>query len=260
MTLTIAVAGKGGVGKTSFCALLVRWLIANKKTPILAVDADPNSNLSEALGVEETSWTISDVVSQTKEIDGIPPHMSQDEFISYKLSASLTETEHFDLIAMGGPQGPGCYCFPNNVLKKHIMKLTKNYRSVVMDNEAGMEHISRGTTTEHVDALYVLSDTSRRSVRSAARVYALTRDLRVPVKKIFFVLTRAKEGDAEALHDEMERLGLRVDGMVPEDETITAYELAGRPLYELPDDAPSVASTIKILDETLGGEDDALLA
>jgi CO dehydrogenase maturation factor len=253
MTFTIAVAGKGGVGKTSFCALLIRWLISSGRTPVLAVDADPNSNLSEALGIGEAERTIADVIALTKEIDGIPPHMSQDEFISYKLSASLTETEHFDLLAMGGPQGPGCYCFPNNVLKKHLTKLTKNYKTVVMDNEAGLEHISRGTTTESVDALYILSDTSRRSVRSAARVHALTEELRVPVKKTFLVLTRGRPEDIETLRDELEGVGLPVSGMIPDDPTITEYELAGRALYELPDDAPSVAATVKIIEETLGG-------
>ncbi|MDR1885755.1 MAG: hypothetical protein LBQ56_05720, partial [Synergistaceae bacterium] len=240
--------------------LLIRWLIRNKRTPILAVDADPNSNLSEALGVEISGGTISEIISLTKEIDGIPAHMSQDEFISYKLNSSLTETRHFDLLAMGGPEGPGCYCFPNNVLKKHLTRLAKNYNTVVMDNEAGLEHISRGTTTERVDVLYILSDTSRRSVRSAARVYALTRDLRIPVKKIFLILTRGKAGDEDALTDELGAIGLPVAGMVPNDGIITEYELAGRPLYELPDDAPSVEAAIKIIDKTLGGDNDAISA
>ena len=191
----------------------------------------------------------------TKTPEGIPVNMSQDEFISYKLSSSLTETENFDLLAMGGPQGPGCYCFPNNVLKKHLTKLAQNYRTIVMDNEAGMEHISRGTTTEHVDALFILSDTSRRSVRSAARINVLTKDLNIPVKSVFFILTRGRDGDIEALEDELKAVGLPLAGMIPNDSTITEYELAGRPLYELPDETPSVAATIKILNETLGGNE-----
>jgi CO dehydrogenase maturation factor len=253
MAFTIAVAGKGGVGKTSFCALLIRWLIARKRVPILAVDADPNSNLAEALGLENVVETISDIISMTKEPEGIPPSMSQDEFISYKLSSSLTETDHFDLVAMGGPEGPGCYCFPNNVLKKHLTKLAKNYNTIVMDNEAGLEHISRGTTTEHVDALYILSDTSRRSIRSAARIYALTKDLRVPVERAYLLLTRGKEEDVAVLKGELDSVGLPLAGMIPNDPAVTACELAGKPLYELPDGVPSVAATIKILDTTLGG-------
>ena len=253
MTYTIAVAGKGGVGKTSFCALLVRWLIEHNRTPILAVDADPNSNLSEALGMGETEGSISDILSKTKDIGGIPANMSQDEFIHFRMHESLTEGEHFDLIAMGGPEGPGCYCFPNNVLRKHLQKLAKNYETVIMDNEAGLEHISRGTTTENVDDLFILSDTSVRSVRSAGRVVELTKDLKTPVKRMHLILTRGKDGDIEALGHELKKVGIPVIGMIPEDRELVDYELAGRALYELPAEAISVAATNDILDRTLGG-------
>lgn len=254
MAFTVAVAGKGGVGKTSFCALLIRWLIANKQTPILAVDADPNSNLSEALGIEMSDEdTIADIIAKTKEVNGIPTNMSQDEFISYKLNASLNEGDHFDLVAMGGPDGPGCYCFPNNVLKKHLLKLANNYKTIVLDNEAGLEHISRGTAADSIDALFILSDTSRRSVRSAGRVFELTKTLKTPVKKIFLVITRGKDGDLDILADELEKIDLPVSGLIPMDQQLVEYELAGKPLYELPDDAASVAATNKILDESLGG-------
>lgn len=254
MAFTIAVAGKGGVGKTSFCALLIRWLIKQNQTPILAVDADPNSNLAEALGVEVEGGTVSEIISATKEIDGIPTNMSQDEFISYKLNASLTEAKHFDLVAMGGPEGPGCYCFPNNVLKKHLVKLAKNYKVMVMDNEAGLEHISRGTTVDNVDALFILSDTSRRSIRSAARVLELTRELKVPVTDIYFVITRSKDGDISVVQDEIDKSGLQLTGTLPEDGQLTEFELAGKPLYELPDAAAIVAATDKLLDDTIGGK------
>ncbi len=253
MAFTIAVAGKGGVGKTSFCALLVRWLIQKGETPILAVDADPNSNLAEALGVDVTGGTIADIISQTKEIDGIPTNMSQDEFISYKLNASLTEADNFDLVAMGGPEGPGCYCFPNNVLKKHLSRLSQNYKTVVLDNEAGLEHISRGTTVDNVDALFILSDTSLRSVRSAGRVYELTKELKVPVHNVYLILTRTREGDSPQLEAEVQKIGLPVAGRMPEDAQLTEYELAGRPLYELPADAAVVAAANEILDTTIGG-------
>ena len=253
MAFTVAVAGKGGVGKTTFCALLIRWLIDKKKTPVLAVDADPNSNLSEALGVNLEGGDISDIIAQTKELGGIPPSMSQDEFISYRLDDCLTESDYFDLIAMGKPDGPGCYCFPNNVLKKHLTKLMDKYKVVVMDNEAGLEHISRGTTMDYVDALFILSDISQRAVRSAGRVYDLTKELKVPVKSIFLVITRGKEEEIGPLGGEIAKIGIPSSGCVPPDPTITEYELAGRPLYELPGDAPSVASLERILNETLGG-------
>jgi CO dehydrogenase maturation factor len=254
MAFTIAVAGKGGVGKTSFCALVIKWLIDTKKTPILAVDADPNSNLSEALGLTEEVGTISDILSKTKDIGGIPTNMSQDEFIRYRLSASLTETEHFDLVAMGGPEGPGCYCFPNNVLKKHLATLAKNYKTIVMDNEAGLEHISRRTTTDNVDVLFILSDTSRRSIRSAQRVYELTQDLKIPIKEIVLVITKCKPGDIEILQSEIDKIGIPVAGTVPMDDVLTQYELSGKALYELPNTALSVEATMKILECTLGGK------
>ena len=247
MAYTIAVAGKGGVGKTTFCALLIRWLIENNKTPILAVDADPNSNLAEALGVA-SGGSVSEIITKTKEPGGIPENMSQDEFISYKLNSSLTEMEHVDLISMGGPEGPGCYCFPNNVLKKHLQKLIKNYRVVVMDNEAGMEHISRGTTTENVDALFILSDTSRRSLRSAGRVYELTKTLKVPVKETFLILTRGKEGDMERIKGE---LCLPAAGMIPEDELLTEYDITGKAIYDLPGESAVVATVNDIVKKTL---------
>ena len=248
MAYTIAVAGKGGVGKTTFCALLIRRLIENKKTPILAVDADPNSNLAEALGIIPEGGSVSEIISKTKEPEGIPENMSQDEFISYKLNTSLTETEHVDLISMGGPDGPGCYCFPNNVMKKHLQKLIKNYRVVVMDNEAGMEHISRGTTTENVDALFILSDTSRRSLRSAGRVYELTKDLKVPIRETFLILTRGREGDLERIKDE---LCLPAAGMIPEDGLLTEYDITGKAMYDLPGESAVVAAVNDIVKKTL---------
>jgi len=248
MAYTIAVAGKGGVGKTTFCALLIRWLKENKRTPILAVDADPNSNLAEALGIVPEGGTVSEIISKTKEPEGIPESMSQDEFISYKLNSSVTETEHVDIISMGGPEGPGCYCFPNNVLKKHLQKLIKNYRVVVMDNEAGMEHVSRGTTTENVDALFILSDTSRRSLRSARRVYELTKELKVPVKETFLIVTRGRKGDLDRLGDE---LCLPVTGIIPEDALLTEYDLTGQAIYDLPGGSAVAGAVNDIAERTL---------
>ena len=250
--MTIAVAGKGGVGKTSFCSILIRWLVAKNNTPVLAVDADPNSSLSETLGIKLKGGTISDIVTQTKKHGGIPPSMSQDEFINYELDACLTKSKYFDLIAMGNPEGPGCYCFSNDVMKKHLNKLSKNYKAIVMDNEAGLEHISRGTTTENVDALFILSDISQRSVRSAGRVHSLTKGLKTPIKNVFFVITRGQQNDIAPLSAEIDKTGLTIAGVVPSDQMITEYELEGRPLYELPDDAPSVTAVAEILNKTIG--------
>ena len=248
--MTIAVAGKGGVGKTSFCALLIRWLIEHKMTPILAVDADPNSNLSEALGVEVSGY-LADIISKTKDIGGIPPNMSQDEFISHRMHECLTEGDDFDLIAMGGPEGPGCYCFPNNVLSNHLSKLIKNYRVVVMDNEAGMEHISRGTTVDDVDELFILSDTSARAVRSAGRIAELIKSLKTPIARTQLIMTRGRPENIDVLEGELKKAGLTPIGLMPEDRLLAEYELEGRALYELPSDAPSVMAVNEICDRVL---------
>jgi CO dehydrogenase maturation factor len=154
MGIQIAVAGKGGTGKTSFCALLIRYLINNKMSPVLAIDADANANLNEALGIEIENETVSELIAKTKEINGIPKGMTQETFIEYKLNASLAEGKDVDLLVMGGPDGPGCYCFPNNILRKYLESMTKSYSHIVMDNEAGLEHISR-RTTQDIDYLFI---------------------------------------------------------------------------------------------------------
>jgi len=138
MTVHIAVAGKGGTGKTSFCSLLIRYLVENGKTPILAVDADANANLNEALGLKIENDTVSELIAKTKDLKGIPDGMSQETYIEYKLNASLAEGKNVDLLVMGGPDGPGCFCFPNNILRKYLDNLSKGYNYIVMDNEAGL--------------------------------------------------------------------------------------------------------------------------
>ena len=163
MAIQIAVAGKGGSGKTSFCALLIKYLIEKGKYPILAVDADANANLNEALGLEIENETVSELIAKTKDLHGIPEGMSQETYIEYRLNASMAEGKHVDLLVMGGPEGPGCFCFPNNLLRKYLDNLTRSYKYIVMDNEAGLEHISR-RTTQDVDVLFVISDNSARSV------------------------------------------------------------------------------------------------
>jgi CO dehydrogenase maturation factor len=139
------------------------------------------------------------------------------------------------------------------VLKKHLQKLAKNYKAIVMDNEAGLEHISRGTTTESVDALFILSDTSRRSIRSAGRVFELTKSLKVPVRNVFLVVTRGRDGDLDLIKDEIDLIGASLSGMIPHDPQLTEYELAGKPLYELPNEAICVSATENILENTIGG-------
>lgn len=248
MTMQIAVAGKGGTGKTSFCAIMIKYLIDKGKIPILAVDADANANLNEALGLEIENETVSELISKTKDLHGIPEGMSQETYIEYKLNASLSEGKNVDLLVMGGPDGPGCYCFPNNILRKYLDQLSKGYKYIVMDNEAGLEHISRRTTKD-VDVLFVISDNSARSVRSAGRVGQLVKQINTKINKIYLIITRATGQDIENLKDEIEKTGLELVGTIPSDPLVTEYDIKSKPLFELPADSAAVQAVYKILDK-----------
>jgi CO dehydrogenase maturation factor len=248
MAIQIAVAGKGGTGKTSFCALLIRYLIKNGKTPVLAVDADPNANLNEALGLEIENETVSELIAKTKDLHGVPEGMSQETYIEYRLNASLSEGKNVDLLVMGGPEGPGCFCFPNNILRKYLDNLSKGYKYIVIDNEAGLEHISR-RTTQDVDVLFVISDNSARSVRSAGRVNELLKQIKTKVNKAYLILTKATEQDVEDLKEEIDKTGLPLIGIIPMDPMVTQFDIKGKPLFELPDDSAAVTAVREFLDK-----------
>lgn len=248
MTVQIAVAGKGGTGKTSFCALLIRYLIEKGKTPILAVDADANANLNEALGFPIENATVSELIAATKDPRGLPQGMTQDIYIEYKLNSALSEGKDVDLLVMGGPEGPGCFCFPNNILRKYLDHLTKGYKYIVMDNEAGLEHISRRTTKD-IDVMFVVSDCSARSVRSAGRIRQLIGQLSTRVNQIWLILNRAAPGDEEALKDEIEKTGLTLAGLIPGDPQITEFDIRGKPLFDLPEGSPALKAVREILDK-----------
>ena len=247
MPIQIAVAGKGGTGKTSFCALLIRYLIEQGKVPILAVDADANANLNEALGLELVGQTVSELIASTKDEKSIPTGMSKEAYIEYKLSAALAEGKDVDLLVMGGPDGPGCFCFPNNILRKHLDQLqTQGYQYIVIDNEAGLEHISRRTTRD-IDFLFVVSDSSARAIRSAGRVHDLVRQLETKVKHIFLVVTRATPADVEQLRGEIAKTGLTLAGIIPSDPLVNEFDIKGQPLFNLPDHSPAVQAVYALL-------------
>ncbi len=249
MSKQIAVAGKGGVGKTTFTALLIRYLVAHNKGAILAVDADANANLNEALGLE-LKETISELLASTKVAGAIPEGMSQETYIEYKLQASLVESKNVDMLVMGGPDGPGCYCFPNNLLRKYMEALGKNYDYVVMDNEAGLEHISR-KVSEDIDYMFVVSDISARSIRSAGRVHDLVKSLKTTVKNIYLVVTKTQnEADILELKAEIEKTGLNLIGVMPFDPLVARFDLLGKALFDLPEDSLSVQAVNTICEKT----------
>ena len=248
MVQQIAVAGKGGTGKTTFTALLARYRVKNKKGSVLAVDADANANLNEALGME-VEMTISELITSTKDPKSIPAGMTQETYIEYKLQSSLVESDDVDMLVMGGPEGPGCYCFPNNLLKGFMDKLGKNYRYVLMDNEAGLEHISRRVSSD-IDYMFVVSDASARSIRSAGRVRQLVDTLKADVKNIYLVVTKTQnDEDIETLKGEINKTGLNLIGVIPYDAQVAKYDLLSRPLFDLPDDSAAVQAVDAICKE-----------
>jgi CO dehydrogenase maturation factor len=248
MSIKIAVAGKGGCGKTSITALVVRYLKRNGKTPILAVDADPNANLGESLGlkVPQTIGRILDDFQHEK--ISIPPGMTKEAYLDYKLNETLVESQGLDLITMGRGQGPECYCYPNTVLKKFIDGLSDNYAYVVMDNEAGMEHLSR-KTTDDVDALLLVSNHSVKGVRAIGRILELAAELKLHVKKKYILINMVPDKLDPLVADELKRLGLKADIIIPEDKTLYRHDLEQKPLMEMPDNSPAVQAVAGLMAE-----------
>jgi len=240
MSYTIAVAGKGGTGKTTIAAFLVGYLRKNRKGSILAIDADPNSSLNQAVGVDsnETVVGILDKVAALKD-GGLPAGMTKDRFIEYEVQNSLAEAPGFDLLAMGRPEGPGCYCYANTVLKGVIEKLTKAYDFAVIDNEAGMEHLSR-RTTRAIDAFFIISDFSRIGIRSAKRISDLAKEMKLKIGNEYLIVNMARESSAECLKEEIEKSGLNLIGVIPFDKKIEDFSLCGKPIIDEFEKAESI--------------------
>ena len=239
MGKVIAMAGKGGTGKTTLSALIIRYLQKKGLGPILAVDADPSSNLVDALGlpVKQSLGTAREDFFETK--GKLPPGMTKETYLEMKLHEILVESQGLDLLVMGRPEGPGCYCYANNILRRHLDMLVKNYPFIVMDNEAGMEHLSR-RTTQGVDYLLFLSDHSIKGIRTVGKIRELIDELKLSVRERHLVVDRAPEKLDPGFSQEVEKQELDLLGMVPVDPFISEYELRGKPLLDLPDESPAV--------------------
>jgi CO dehydrogenase maturation factor len=248
MPFSIALAGKGGTGKTTLAGLLIKYLVKTGKTPILAVDADSNANLNEVCGLEVTDTLGNAREEMRKGI--VPSGMTKDIFINMKLQQAVVEDDGFDLIVMGRPEGPGCYCAANTLLTGFLEKLTGNYPYIVMDNEAGMEHISR-LTTNNVDILLITSDTSRRALQAAIRINDLAKDLNIGVSKSYLIINQTKEAPSDTILNIIKEKGLELAGTIPEDRTVYEYDLNGRPTIELPEDNTAVMAAYKIFDKII---------
>ena len=253
MPHTIAVAGKGGVGKTTTCGMIIDYLCNKKQGPVLVVDADANSNLNEVLGVEvETSLgAIREEMAQAELKGTVPSGMTKADYAEFKFNSALIEEDDFDMIVMGRTQGKGCYCYVNGVLKTQVDKYAKNYSYVVMDNEAGLEHVARGTLP-HVDTMLLISDCSRRGVQAAARVAEMIEEMELKPGKLGLIINRAPNGELEeGVKAEIEKYGLNLLGVLPQDEGVYRCDCNGEPSAKLPANNP-VKAALKGIMQSLG--------
>ncbi|MBW2058182.1 MAG: AAA family ATPase [Deltaproteobacteria bacterium] len=247
MSFTVAVSGKGGTGKTTIAGFLIQYLLDRGKKPVLAVDADANTNLNEVLGVEVKA-TIGEARDLMKK--DVPVGMTKDIWFEYKIQEALVEKNGFDLIAMGRPEGPGCYCAANTLARKCIDILAGNYPYVVIDNEAGMEHFSR-MTTRNVDLLLIVSDPSARGVLTGARIRDLIRELNLEVGRAFLLLNRVENGPQPEIVSQADKLSLPVAGVIPADPVVYQYDLEGRPTSTLPRDSVALRASWEIFDKLI---------
>lgn len=243
MAKTIAFAGKGGTGKTTICGLLINRLAKDGKGPILAVDADANSNLNEVLGVEveQTLGEIREIIAHAELDDKsvIPTGVSKQDFAEFSFGNALLEEDDYDLLVMGRTQGQGCYCYVNGLLKTLIDKFSKSYQYIVVDNEAGLEHISRGVLPK-MDVLLLVSDCSRRGVQAAGRLSAMVGELGLTPATVKLIINRAPSEELSAgIKEEIALQNLDLIGVVPSDEHVYEFDAEGRPTVELPADNPA---------------------
>jgi CO dehydrogenase maturation factor len=247
---TIALGGKGGTGKTTISGLLIRYMIRNDMAPVLAIDADSNSNLNDVLGVS-LEETLSDAREMMK--TEVPTGMTKDIFMEMKMEQSLVEGEGFDLIAMGRPEGSGCYCAANNILSSLMDRLMKNYPYMVVDNEAGMEHFSR-LTQKDIDLLLVVSDPSRRGLSAGCRIVELIRSLPIRVERIILVVNQMQNMPASWPKEVLDAFGEGNISVLSEDPLLAQFDAEGKPTALLPDDAVIVKESVALFDRLFNGK------
>ena len=252
MPTVIAVAGKGGTGKTTLCGMLIRYL-CSKGGHVLAVDADPNSNLNEVLGIQ-IETTLGDVREQiahaeTEDGEPLPPGITKQDYAEYMFGSVLAEEDGFDMLVMGRTQGTGCYCYVNGILKTQIDRYSPTYQWIVVDNEAGMEHISRGTLPK-IDILLLVSDCSRRGIQAAGRLKRMVGDLGLEPGAMGLIVNRAPDGELDpGVLEEIALQELVLFGVVPQDEAIYHWDCAGKPVADIPDGSPAKTTLSRIADK-----------
>jgi CO dehydrogenase maturation factor len=261
MTTTIALAGKGGTGKTTIAGMVIKYLAQSQPGAILAIDADPSSNLNMVLGLG-LDWTVGDIredmLDRVKEsltaggaaMGALDGGMTKHDYLDYEIRSSLAEGDRFDLIAMGRSEGPGCYCAVNHNLREVVDSLSKSYRYVVIDNEAGMEHLSRRTTRD-VEHLLIVTDPTQRGIVSAERIAALRDELDINVENAYLILNRLNGAMPAPLQERIDALPIPLLGTIPNNDELMAFEFSGRPLVELGDGSPVYQAVAAMMEQIL---------
>ncbi len=234
MSVSIAVAGKGGSGKTTVASLVIRYLLKKGKGPILAVDADPNANLGESLGLSPRQTIGSIIATFNQEKINIPAGMTKEAYLEFRLNDALVESQGLDLVTMGRGEGAECYCYPNMLLRKFMDNLAGNYAYMVMDNEAGMEHLSR-RTTQNIDELLLITNHSVKGVRTIARLRELIAELKLAVKRESVIINMVPDEIDPLVKEELDKLSIEPTAIIPLDETVREYDLKLKPLTSLPE-------------------------
>ncbi|MFM8321832.1 MAG: AAA family ATPase [Chloroflexota bacterium] len=261
MTITIALAGKGGVGKTTIPGLVIKHLIASQPGAVLGIDADPSSNLNMVLGMD-LEWTVGDIreglLDQVKDslvaggaaMGTLPGGVSKREYLDLQIRSSVIEGDRFDLIAMGRGEGQGCYCAVNHNLREVIDSISKNYRYVVIDNEAGMEHLSRRTTRD-VQHLLIVTDPSQRGIVAAERIAQFRTELDINIENTYLVLNRVQGEPPAPLMERIAQLDIPLLGIVPADDEIANLEFAGKAVVEVGEHNPVYQAVAGMLNRIL---------
>ena len=248
MPKILAFAGKGGVGKTTLGGMLIRYLVEEiKNGPVLAVDADPNSNLNEVLGLP-----VENTIGEARELmkKDVPAGMTKDVWFEYKVNEAIVEGTGFDLLVMGRPEGPGCYCAANSLAKKSIDTLKGNYSFVVVDNEAGMEHMSR-LVTQDVDHLFVISDGQPRGLMTAKRILELIGELKLTIRNTHLLVNRLREEDRETMAGIVLEKGLDVAGTIRDSRELVQADAEGKTVFDLEKTSPALADAYRIFEKTV---------
>lgn len=261
MTTTIALAGKGGVGKTTVAGMIIKYLAQNQAGSILAIDADPSSNLNMVLGLD-LEWTVGDIredmLEQVKTslaqggaaMGALPGGVNKRDYLDYQIRSSLAEGSRFDLIAMGRGEGAGCYCAVNHNLREVIDGMSRHYAYVVIDNEAGMEHLSRRTTRD-VQHLFIVSDPTQRGLVAAQRIADMRKELDINIENAYLVINRLWDGMPFELQAFTDRMDVPFLGTIPADDALAKFEFSGKPLVEMGDESPVYQAVGKMLEQVL---------